>query len=119
MTTRGCNISLQIVDQVASYIVQRRGPHGFLTKFDKSTLLLFRILEGVANLIRDQDTTFADIRWCKTINNIETSGFPINREQDTVLFECICTFISSLADINVQYVHATVLPVRNSVVLDC
>jgi hypothetical protein len=62
MTTRSCNISLQIVDQVNSSIVQRRGPHGFSTKFDKSTLLLFRLLEGVGSLIRDQDTSFADAK---------------------------------------------------------
>ncbi|PTD06723.1 hypothetical protein HYE67_001401 [Fusarium culmorum] len=117
MTTRSSNISLQIVDQVNSSIVQRRGPHGFSTKFDNSTLFLFRLLEGVGNLIRDQDTSFADAKWCKTINHQRLSELPITREPNTFLFECILTFISSLAEINVQYAYTPASVVRTCMVL--
>ncbi|KAH7142659.1 hypothetical protein B0J13DRAFT_676012 [Dactylonectria estremocensis] len=102
MSNRSCNISLHILDQVTFSIVHPRGPHGFLTEFDKSTLLLFRILQGLGRLMRDQDTTFTDAKWCKTTNDTEVTGFSTSREQDTSFFECICTLIALLADINVQ-----------------
>lgn len=102
MTNQSSNIGLQILDQATYHLVHPRGPHGFVTEFDRSTLLLFRILQGLGRLIRDQETTFTDVKWCKTINDIEATGFPTSREQDTSFFDCICTFISSLAEINVK-----------------
>ncbi|KAF5265137.1 hypothetical protein FOXYS1_4048 [Fusarium oxysporum] len=102
MSNRSSNICLQILDQAAFYIVHPRGPHGFSTEFDKSTLLLFRVLQGLGKLMRDQHTTFTDAKWCKTYKDMEVGGIPIKGEQDTSFFECICTFVALLADINVQ-----------------
>ncbi|EXA31453.1 hypothetical protein FOVG_17231 [Fusarium oxysporum f. sp. pisi HDV247] len=102
MCNKTCNIPLQILDQVALHIVHPRGPHGFLTQFDKSTLLLFRILQGLGSLMRDQDTTFLDAKWCKSTNDRELSRFSTGSEQNTFFFECICTFIALLGDINIQ-----------------
>ncbi|KAF5259390.1 hypothetical protein FOXYS1_9992, partial [Fusarium oxysporum] len=106
MSNRSSNICLQILDQVAFYIVHPRGLDAFLTQFDKSTLLLFRFLQGVGKLMRDECTTFADAEWCKAYKKVEAGGVPINKEQDTWFFECICIFVARLAHINVQYVRS-------------
>ncbi|SCO53778.1 uncharacterized protein FFNC_15179 [Fusarium fujikuroi] len=102
MCNKTCNIPLQILDQVAMHVVHPRGPHGFLTRFDRSTLLLFRILQGLGSLMRDQDTTFLDAKWCKSTTDTELSRLSTSSEQSTFFFECICTFIALLGDINVQ-----------------
>ncbi|KAK2686127.1 hypothetical protein QWA68_015104 [Fusarium oxysporum] len=102
MSNRSSNICLQILDQVTFYIVHPRGPDAFSTQFDKSTLLLFRFLQGAGKLMRDECTTFADAEWCKAYKKVEAGGVPINEEQDTWFFECICIFVARLAHINVQ-----------------
>ncbi|KAH8754580.1 hypothetical protein F5883DRAFT_184646 [Diaporthe sp. PMI_573] len=102
MSTQSCNICLQILDQITFCIVQPRGPRGFLTEFDKSNFLLFCILQGLGNLMRKQSTALTDAKWSKSIANVETRGVLLSREQDTLLFERICTFVALLADINVQ-----------------
>ncbi|RKK68817.1 hypothetical protein BFJ69_g13243 [Fusarium oxysporum] len=102
MSNRSSNICLQILDQVAVHIVHPRGPDGFITPFDKSALLLFRILQGVGKLMRDECTTFADAEWCKAYEKVEAGGVPGNKEQDTWFFECTCIFVARLAHINVQ-----------------
>src|SRR6478609_9385079 len=101
MSNRSSNICLQILDQAAVYVVHPRGPDGFSTQFDKSTFLLFRFLQGVGKLMRDECTTFADAEWCKAYKKVEAGGV-----QDTWFFECICIFIARLAHINVQYVRS-------------
>ncbi|EWY97354.1 hypothetical protein FOYG_02204 [Fusarium oxysporum NRRL 32931] len=102
MSNRSTNICLQISDQVALYIVHPRGPDGFSTQVDKSTFLLFRFLQGVGKLMRDECTTFADAEWCKAYKKVEAGGVPVNEEQDMWFFECTCIFVARLAHINVQ-----------------
>lgn len=110
MSNRSTNICLQISDQVALYIVHPRGPDGFSTQVDKSTFLLFRFLQGVGKLMRDECTTFADAGWCKAYKKVEAGGVPVNEEQDTWFFECICIFVARLAHINVQYARSPFPP---------
>jgi hypothetical protein len=116
MSNRSSNICLQILDQAAVYVVHPRGPDGFSTQFDKSTFLLFRFLQGVGKLMRDECTTFADAEWCKTYEHVEVGGVPINKEQDTWYFEVICIFVARLAHINVQYVRSHSPPTSLSLV---
>ncbi|KAH7171626.1 hypothetical protein DER46DRAFT_592460 [Fusarium sp. MPI-SDFR-AT-0072] len=102
MSNRSTNICLQILDQMALYIVHPRGSDGFSTQVDKSTFLLFRFFQGVGKLMRDECTTFADAKWCKAYKKVEEGRVPVNKEQDTWFFECTCIFVARLAHINVQ-----------------
>ncbi|KNA98161.1 hypothetical protein FOXG_18348 [Fusarium oxysporum f. sp. lycopersici 4287] len=112
MSNRSTNVCLQILDQVAFYIVHPRGPDRLSTQFDKSTLLVFRFLQGVGKLLRDECTTFANAEWCKTYQDVKVGGVPINREQDTWFFECVCIFVARLTDINVQYARSPLSPIH-------
>jgi hypothetical protein len=102
MTTRSTNICLQLLDQTTLYLVMPRRPHGFSTEFDKSFLLLFRMFQGIGSLQRDQSTGFGDRKWHRTISEASVLQFSESRDQDTFLFECICSFITDLAELNVQ-----------------
>src|SRR4051812_28924394 len=102
MTTRSTNVCLQLADQTTLYLVMPRGPHGFSTEFDKSFLLLFRVLQGMGSLMRDQSTGFEDRSWHRTISEASVLQFSESRDQDIFLFECICTFTTALAELNVQ-----------------
>ncbi|KAM3085796.1 hypothetical protein ACMFMG_002857 [Clarireedia jacksonii] len=99
MTTKSTNICLQLLDQTTLYLVMPRGPHGFSTEFEKSFLLLFRVLQGMGSLQRDQSTGFGDRHWRRTISEASVLQ---SRDQDTFFFECICTFMTALAELNVQ-----------------
>lgn len=62
--------------------------------------------------MRDECTTFANAEWYKTYQDVKVGGVPINREQDTWFFECVCIFVARLADINVQHVHSPLSPIH-------
>jgi hypothetical protein len=102
MTTKSTNICLQLLDQATLYLVMPRGPHGFSTEFEKSFLLLFRMIQGMGSLQRDQSTGFGDRHWRRTISEASVLQFSESGDQDTFFFECICTFMTALAELNVQ-----------------
>lgn len=104
MTARSTNICLQLLNQITFHIVVPRGRQGFSTEFEESFIALFRILQGLGSLQLDQSTTLTDRCWHKSISETNALQFSDIRDRDKFLFECICTFIIALAELNVRLV---------------
>jgi hypothetical protein len=102
MTTPSTNICLQLLDQITFYVVVPRGPQGFLTEADKSFILLSRMLQGLGNLQRNQSTPIADWNWHQSISTTIGPNLSEGCDEDTFLFERICTFVTALAELNVR-----------------
>ncbi|PVH86489.1 hypothetical protein DL98DRAFT_510547 [Cadophora sp. DSE1049] len=101
MTAESNNIALHILDEFTTHIVASRGPDVFSTDLERGFLPIYRFLQVLGALQRDQSTKIADWEWQPT--GSEPGQIVLSNESSQIndIFSSICTLAITFAELNV------------------